>query len=68
MASLKIPHYGPKRAWLAKGYYRWPLIWLGGDEWCNRTLVIRLPFRALIINLHFPMRTTRCDDCKRHWT
>ena len=65
--ALKLPHYGPKRAWLAKGYYLWPLVWFGNDEWCNKTLVIRLPLRALVLNLHIPMRTTQCDDCKARW-
>lgn len=54
---------GWDRAWM------FPIILVGirgGDEWCNRTIGLRLPGGALFLNLNFPMRTRRCDECR--WT
>lgn len=63
--SRKIPSYGPQRAWWSWGWRGWWLVMRGGDEWCNRTLVLRLlpPWGALVINLERPIRRRPCDTC-----
>lgn len=62
---------GPRRVWiLPKGSYLWPgwpdeprpWVFLGGDEYGNRTLCLRLPFRAvLVVALTVPLRRTLID-------
>ena len=69
--SLKIPHYGPKRMWFSRSWdSSWwrPVILVGirgGDEWCNRTIGLRMPGGAVFLNLNFPMRTRMCDECRK---
>lgn len=68
--TMSDEDYGPSRVWWSAGWdspwYK-PLITVGirgGDEWCNRTLGIRLPGGALFFNLNFPMRTQMCEKCR----
>jgi hypothetical protein len=35
----------------------------GGDEWCNRTVGLRLPGGALFLCLDVPLRRVPCDEC-----
>lgn len=64
--SRKVPTYGPQRMWWDWGWQGWWLATLGGDEFCNRTLVLRLlpPWGALVINLERPMRNRPCEECR----
>ena len=61
----------PSRIWFSRGWLSpwWHLIELagirGGDEWCNRTIGLRLPGGCLFLNLNFPMRTTMCKECSK---
>ncbi|MFD7413500.1 hypothetical protein [Kitasatospora purpeofusca] len=60
-----IPHYGPSRSWNSP-WWR-PIILTGvrgGDEWCNRTIGLRVPGGALFLNLNWPMRTQPCKECR----
>lgn len=53
--------------WFAKpGSYitRWSPVWLGGDEYCRRTLVLGWGIFGLVI---IPLRECRgCEDCGSH--
>jgi hypothetical protein len=40
---------------------RWNPCFLGGDEYGNRTLAVRLPGGLLIIALNIPLRTKMLD-------
>lgn len=54
------PPWGCTRWWLpAVRYYR------GGDEYCNNTLLIRLPLLGHVIfwKPWGRLRTTPCDEC-----
>lgn len=44
-------------------YYR------GGDEHCNNTLLIQIPFLGHLIfwKPWGKLRTERCDECKAEW-
>ena len=46
-----------KKSWLPwwTGWQRWPLVWLGGDEFNRRTLVVG--------PVVFPLWRCRCVDC-----
>lgn len=61
--------FKPKRIWFSKGWNGpwWePLIFVGikgGDEFCNRTVGLKVPGGAIFLNLSFPMRTETCDQC-----
>lgn len=35
----------------------------GGDEWCNRTIGLRLPGGALFLCLNVPLRREPCPKC-----
>ena len=54
----------PKRYWwYARGEWEWTwwrFVYLGNDEWCNRTIVFRL-WRPLVIALNVPLRTETCE-------
>lgn len=58
--------YGPPRPW--PWFYRWhkgdPIRlrpWLGGDEWCRRTVVLSLPFIGSAV---IPLWSCQDADCK----
>ena len=58
----------PKRSpWFYKPQWyfpRRPPVWLGGDEWCRRTLVLGWNVTGQII---IPLRECRgCEDCGPH--
>lgn len=60
----------PKRVWYSGGGWTspwWQLLILvgirGGDEFCNRTIGLKVPGGAVFLNLNFPMRTETCDKC-----
>jgi hypothetical protein len=56
-----------RRPWFAKPgdyYTRWSPVWLGGDEYCRRTLVLGWGFLGLVI---IPLAECRgCEDCGPH--
>lgn len=59
----------PSRFWYSRGWdsswYR-PLILIGirgGDEWCNRTIGLRVPGGALFLALNIPLRRKMCEKC-----
>lgn len=47
--------------------YRWKLLYLngvhGGDEFCNRTLGLRLPGGVLFVVLNWRLRYETCSEC-----
>lgn len=51
--------------WNASGLTRpWQPLYVGGtDEWCNRTLGIRLPGGVLFVVLNPKVRTAPCAQC-----
>ncbi|WP_186783703.1 hypothetical protein [Streptomyces sp. CBG33] len=56
--------------WPANRVNRWPLVILsgirGGDENCNRTVGLRLPFAGVVfVCLNVPLRQKPCNDCLR---
>jgi hypothetical protein len=59
----------PSRLWWSAGWDSpwWkPLILVGvrgGDEWCNRTVGLRLLGGAVFLALNIPLRRETCDDC-----
>lgn len=67
------PNHGncqqPARLWWSAGWDgAWwaPLILAGihgGDEWCNRTVGLRLPGGALFLALNIPLRRESCGEC-----
>jgi hypothetical protein len=65
-----IAHYGPSRMWYSRPWDSpwWrPIILVGirgGDEWCNRTIGLRIPGGAVFLNLNWPMRTQPCEKCR----
>lgn len=59
----------PRRYWWYKrdswdwqGWWRW--ICFGSDEWCNRTVVLRL-WKPLVIALNVPLRRESCGECRQ---
>lgn len=46
----------------------WRLFYRGSDEWCNKTVAIRLPFRSMVLSLTFPLRLESCDECIEPFT
>lgn len=69
--DLDVPDPGPRRVWiLPKGCYLWPgwpdkprpVVFLGGDEYDNRTVCLRLPRGAvLVVALTAPLRRVLID-------
>lgn len=58
--------------WPANQVNRWPLLILdgirGGDENCNRTIGVRLPFAGVVFAcLNIPLRQKPCRDCLSRW-
>lgn len=57
----------PKRYWWYKkdewDWMPYQFFYLGGDEWCNRTIVLRL-WRPLVIALNIPLRRESCEECR----
>ena len=58
--------------WKAKQFDRktrayWQPFHTGCDEFCNRTLGIRLPFGVLFICLNVPLRKVTCDEELREY-
>lgn len=63
--SRKIPTYGPQRFWWSWGWRSWRPVIRGADEFCNRTLVLRIlpPWGALVVVTGRRLRNTPCDEC-----
>lgn len=63
------PDYCPSRFFFTRGFDTpwWkPIVLIGirgGDEWCNRTIGLRIPGGALFLALNIPLRTHQCDAC-----
>lgn len=63
----------PSRFFFSRGWDSpwWRLLILvgirGGDEWCNRTVGLRVPGGAVFVCLNVPLRTESCDECMRDW-
>lgn len=61
----------PSRLFFSRGWDgSWwrPLILVGirgGDEWCNRTVGVRVPGGAVFVALNVPLRREPSDSCKR---
>jgi hypothetical protein len=41
----------------------WKPFILGSDEFCNRTVGLKVPGGAILLNLNPRMRTETCDNC-----
>lgn len=56
---------GKRYWWYKRDEWDWSpyqLLYFGSDEFCNRTIVLRL-WRPLVIALNTPLRRESCDEC-----